>query len=94
MKKIPRLKPGDAIEIIWIDSHSMVGTWQDASEVMCQPEFTIRSVCQYLGRDKDFITTVADRSPEQPDGVMRDMKIPRGCIKRVKKLGGFKNVRK
>jgi predicted DNA-binding ArsR family transcriptional regulator len=83
--KIPRFKPGDAIEIIWTDSHYLDKGWMDEVDAMGSADVTIRSVCQYLSRDKTYICTVSDRS-EAMDGVMRDLKIPIGCIKQIRRL--------
>lgn len=85
--KLPRLKPGDAIEAIWIDSHFRADKgWMDAEEIMETQDVTIRSVCQYAAKDKEYLYTVADRSEGDPAGVMRDLKIPKGCIKSVRRL--------
>ena len=83
---IPRtLKPGDAIEVIWLDSHFNEAGWQSEGDIGTGEDVTIRSVCIYVGRDRNYIHTVADRS-EKLDGVMRDLKIPRGCIQTVRRL--------
>ena len=83
--KLPRLTPGDALEIIWTDSHYREKGWQEEDEVIGSNDVTIRSVCQYLSHDKTYICTVSDRS-EAMDGVMRDLKIPLGCIKTIRRL--------
>ncbi len=85
--KIPTLKAGDAIEVIWIDSH-FVGDkgWMSKEEAVDETrEIIIRSVCQYLAKDKQYLYTVADRS-QTDDGVMRDLKVPLGCIKSIRRL--------
>lgn len=85
--RLPRLKPGDAIEVIWIDSHYQAEKgWMAESDLSEAGEITVRSVCQYISKDKQYLYTVADRSIEQPAGVMRDLKIPLGCVKNVSKL--------
>ena len=84
--KIPKLKLGDAIEVLWIDSHFRAEPgWTSESEIDDGNEVVIRSVCIYIGRDKDYLHTVADRS-EDMSGVMRDLKVPRGCCKAIYKL--------
>jgi len=84
--KIPRLKLGDAIEVIWLDSHFRAEPgWTTEGDIDDGQGVTIRSVCIYIGKDKDYLHTVADRS-EDMSGVMRDLKIPVGCIKSIRKL--------
>jgi hypothetical protein len=83
--KLPRLKIGDAIEVMWLDSHFQGDGWKGEGDLEADSEFVIRSVCIYIGRDKLYINTVADRC-EVEDGVMRDLKIPIGCIKAIRKL--------
>lgn len=80
------LKVGDAIEVIWFDSHFQAAGWKEERELAEAVEMTIRSVCIFVGRDKRYIHTVADRSQEDPAGVLRDLKIPIGCIKSVRRL--------
>jgi len=83
--KIPRLKPGDAIEVRWLDSHFRGEGWMGEGEITEGEMFVIRSVCIYMGRDSHYINTVADRC-ETEEGVMRDLKIPIGCIKSIRKI--------
>ena len=85
--KIPRLKKGDAIEIEWIDAHFRSDPgWCDEEEFIDAEPVVIKSVCQYVSRDRDYINTVSDRSGTDPVGVMRDLRIPKGCIVSLRKL--------
>ena len=84
--KIPRLSLGDAIEVIWPDAHFRAEPgWSAEEDIDDGQGVTIRSVCIYIGKDKDYLHTVADRS-EDADGVMRDLKIPIGGIKSIRRL--------
>jgi len=83
--KIPKLKNGDAVEVYWLDSHFMGDGWKSEEDITGKGEFTIRSVCIYIGKDKEYVHTVADRC-ETESGVMRDLKIPIGCIQSIAKL--------
>lgn len=84
--KLPRLKVGDAIEVIWIDSHYRADKgWMSEEDVDDGNMVTIRSVCIYIGKDADYLHTVSDRS-EDMSGVMRDLKLPIGCLKAITKL--------
>jgi hypothetical protein len=92
MIKKPCLKEGDAIEVIWLDSH-VIGNdpWMTVAEAKAgyREGVSIRSVCQYFDSDKDYLYTVSDRSLENDDsesGVMRRLKIPWGAIKSIKRL--------
>ena len=81
-----KLRRGDAIEVRWIDSHYAAAGWMDESDLDCPP-MVIRSVCIFIGRDKHCIHTAADRSEALINpGIMRDLKIPRGCLKEIRKL--------
>ena len=83
--KIPRLKIGEAIEVKWLDSHFLGEGWKGEGDLNDGREFVIRSVCQYMGRDRVYLHTVADRCAVE-DGVMRDLKIPIGCITGIRRL--------
>ena len=85
--RLPKLKRGDAILVEWIDAHfrSDAG-WCDEDEYIELEPVTITTVCQYIMRDKDYIYTVADRSQTEPIGIMRDLRIPIGCLRKVEKL--------
>jgi len=85
MTKLPTLKIGDAIECIWLDSHFNPAGWQDEDDIKDDTQVTIRSVCIYIGRGNGYIRTVADRS-EAMDGIMRDLRIPVGCIQSIRRL--------
>lgn len=85
--KIPRLKHGDSIEVVWIDAHFRTDKgWMDEGEVSEDIPVYIRSVCQFRSLDKEYLNTVADISDTEPEGVMRDLRIPLGCIKSIRKL--------
>ena len=85
--KLPRLTPGDAIEVIWIDSNFLEAGWKTIDDLSTQERFTIRSVCIFTLREADYIQTVADISQgEAVTGVMRDLKIPINCIKSIRRL--------
>ena len=83
---IPDLERGDAIEVVWIDAHFENKGWINEDEFEDNLSTVIRSVCQYYGRDEEYLITVADRSIEKLSGIMRDLRIPLGCIKAVRKL--------
>lgn len=91
--KIPvnKIKRGDAVVIIWIDAHySGDKGWQEEVEFMDKRDgMEIKSVCQFLGHDEEYVYTAADRSVEGEKyerGIMRDFKIPIGCIKKMRRL--------
>jgi len=84
--RIPRLKRGDAIEVIWIDAHYEQKGWINEHEFEDNFSTVIRSVCQYYGQDDQYLVTAADRSVEKLSGIMRDLRIPKGCIKSIRRL--------
>ncbi|HNQ97807.1 MAG TPA: hypothetical protein PKH81_06930 [Treponemataceae bacterium] len=85
--RLPKLKRGDAILVEWIDAHFLSDAgWRDEAEYVELEPITITTVCQFIMRDRDYIYTVADRSKTEPIGIMRDLRIPIGCLRRVTKL--------
>ena len=91
MIEIPVFKIGDPIEVIWIDAHFQAGKgWISEEELRSVKMIAIRSICQFFDKDENYLFTVADRSQEEGDeiarGVMRDLKIPLGCIISIRKL--------
>ena len=85
--RLPKLKRGDAILVEWIDAHfrSDAG-WCDEDEFLGLSPVIITSVCHFVKKDKDYLYTVSDRSQTEPVGIMRDLRIPIGCLRRVTKL--------
>lgn len=88
--KLPRLTVGDMIEVYWTDSHFCGESgWKSIEEMEDGGrEVTIKSVCMYMGRHKKYIYSVSDKSTDEEleTGVMRDLKIPIGCITEIYKL--------
>ena len=85
--RLPKLKRGDAILVEWTDaSFREDAGWFDENEFLELPPVIITSVCHFVKKDKDYLYTVSDRSKTEPVGIMRDLRIPIGCIKQVKKI--------
>ena len=85
--KIPKLRKGDAIEVVWIDAHfRQEAGWAEESDFEGADPVLIKSICQYVSQDRQYLNTVADRSETDPAGVMRDLRIPKGCIQSIRKL--------
>ena len=90
--KIPRLKPGDAIEVIWIDAcvHSG-GGWMALDEFTgCEP-LEIRTVSIFVERTDEVLKLAADYIDDEDNPMRcgRSQDIPLGCIKSVRR---FENV--
>ena len=88
--KIPKLKPGDAIEVVWIDACS-----HDNGEWIVEDEYTerdggmlINSVGIYLQTKGECVMFAGDRHVK--DGfrtrVARCFDIPLGCVKSIRRL--------
>jgi hypothetical protein len=81
--KLPKLKVGTAIKVVWLDSHFHEKGWMAEDELDDGYRVEITSICQYMGIDDDYLHTAADRGDF---GILRDLKIPLGCIQRIRIL--------
>lgn len=85
--RLPKLKRGDAILVEWTDASFRENAgWCDENKFLELPPVIITSVCHFVKKDKDYLYTVSDRSQTEPVGIMRDLRIPIGCLRRVTKL--------
>jgi hypothetical protein len=70
------------VEITWVDSAGMCGIWETPD---CEPltPMKIKSVGYLWEKTKDYVTIIQSIGNEQ---LGRRFSIPRGCIKKIKKL--------
>ena len=88
--KIPKLKPGDAVEVVWLDSNVPDGGgWRKESAFISDTShLEIESACFLIKKDKEYIYTASDRfrGDEFIKSINRCLKIPLGCIKSIRRL--------
>ena len=88
--KIPKLKPGDAIEVIWMDANSPKEVvWQTVSGFMADsPRMEIISRGSFVEKRKGYIRIAGEISSSEhyEDVVNRVFNIPIGTIKKIRKL--------
>ena len=82
--KLSKLKNGDIVLIKWIDSYSSA-RWLTEDEV--KHWITGLTPCISIGIvftvDKNFVTLYSDQAPDEKG---RIMSIPRGVIRKIKRL--------
>ncbi len=86
MKKLPRLKKGQIVEILWEDTHiPQVPGWMTEEEHQQWSEggALVRSVGIYVGKDKDFIRLVGDSDTESTCSYLRPINIGCGYIRNI-----------
>ena len=84
----PCLRPGDAIEVIWIDTQTPKESgWMGPAEYQAfrKTPMTMRSVGMFKDKDKDYLG-VCGCMDTDGDEITLVMSIPVGCIKSVRKL--------
>ena len=90
-----KLKKGDIVEIIWLDSHTPADTvWmtkEDHLEWAKDNECEVCSVGYYVSEDKTYIHLVADMTEI---GILRPFNIAKGCIKKTTILKKNKCIQK
>jgi hypothetical protein len=88
--KIPRLNPGDAVMISWIDACTHEnGSWMNEDEYTGREAgVPITSIGIYVKRGKDCIMITGDRHEREgfTTRVARCFDIPLGCIKSIRRL--------
>ena len=88
--KIPKLKPGDAIEVIWMDANSPKEVvWQTVSDFISDsPKMEIISRGTFITKRKGYIRIAGEisSSDDYADVVNRVFNIPLGTIKKIRRL--------
>ena len=88
--KIPKLKPGDAVEVIWLDANSpKESEWQTMTGFMADsPTMEIISRSSFVEKQKEYIRIAGEisSSDDYADVVNRVFNIPLGCIKSIRRL--------
>ena len=88
--KIPRLKIGDAIEIIWVDaSLHENGMWMDEDELLSRDMgMPVVTRGTFIRKNTDGITICGLRhtKPGYETKIAPGFDIPIGCIKEIHKL--------
>ncbi len=89
--KLPKLKEGDRILVIWVDSFTPTHSdWMDSDD-LDEHLGTCVEICTlgtYVRNDKNFIHLCASVAKVDGEimGYLNPMTIPVGCITKVKKL--------
>ena len=89
MKKLPKLKEGDLIEVIWFDAFTEESNpWTSPDDAKSVNRLIAYSVGFFVTIKKDLIRIVADRLAECGNIICinRWMTIPLGCVIKVRKL--------
>lgn len=88
--KIPRLRVGDLIEVVWVDANSPhPSVWINLSDLIERdPAMRIRSAGYFVDRRDGYLAMAGDRSDSEDyeDAVNRVFFIPVGCIEGVRKV--------
>ena len=88
--KIPKFKPGDAIEVIWMDANSPKEVvWQTVSDFISDsPKMEIISRGTFITKRKGYIRIAGEISSSEhyEDVVNRVFNIPIGCIRSIRPL--------
>ena len=88
--KIPKLKPGDAVEVVWLDANSPKDSvWQTVSGFMADsPKMEIISRGSFVEKRKGYIRIAGEisSSEDYEDVVNRVFNIPIGCIMSIRRL--------
>ena len=86
--KIPRLNPGDAIEVIWIDTQTPKHSgWMGTEAYMAfrSTPMMMRNVGMFKEKDKDYLGIYGCMDMDGEE-ITLPMAIPIGCIKSIKRL--------
>lgn len=88
--RIPSLKPGDAVEIKWVDANSpSPNVWITTEEAAERdPEMAIHSIGYFIGKRDGYLSIAGEKSmsDEFTDVVNRVFFIPIGCVTEVRKV--------
>jgi len=91
--KIPRLKKGQIVEVLWEDTHIPQNpgwmTEAEHSEWATQAGSLVQSVGVFVGKDKNFIRLIGDRDADDASEMnyLRPINIGRGFIREIHVLG-------
>lgn len=80
--RIPKLKPNDLVEVIWIDAET-TASWVSIKEARQYPAATFKTVGYYLKHDKEALY-ICHSIGTKPDSTCIRSFIPFGCIKKIK----------
>jgi hypothetical protein len=86
--RLPKLKSGDAIEVIWIDTQTpKVSGWMTIDEYMAfrSMPMTMKSVGIFVENDNDYIGLCGCMDVDGDESTLI-MAIPIGCIKSIRRL--------
>ncbi len=84
-QKIPKIKPGDLIEVCWDDALEMRNlVWFERDDIKPDPkDYRVRSVGYFLKLQDDQLFIYGD---DGNDEIARVFIIPCGCIRKFRKL--------
>lgn len=86
-----RLKCKDIVEVQWIDADAPGDSkWHDETELeeWSKSEYLVNDVGYVIGLTKEYLIMVAGfcEIPDYMGQYHREIKIPRGCIRKARKL--------
>jgi hypothetical protein len=94
--KIPKMKKGDCVYIVWNDTHTQKdNSWLTMPEYdnWCKNGATVKSIGFFMKQDKNFIRIVGDiegdiEGETEDSHICRQITIGNGLIKEIKVLHG------